>query len=160
MKRFLIGSLQSLLFNRYVVKRMQRGVYDAVLAGDVVKKHDTGGMFTSEDAATDSVRARAMELSATGPLYGRKVMPAVGDSRLLEDEVLAEHGLGWESFGGRKGSRRITRVPLAGWAVEAAEDGFWLEFFLPKGSFATVVLREVMKLPVDAPDEDAGDDGE
>jgi tRNA pseudouridine13 synthase len=159
-KRFLIGSLQSLLFNRYLSLRYGRGLYDALLTGDVAKKHDTGGMFTVEDGEGESPRAKALEVSATGPLYGRKVMPALGPSRDLEDEVLAHYGLSWESFKDRKGSRRITRVALTDLAVLPEEDGFRLEFMLPKGSFATVVLREVMKVPVDALGEDAADEGE
>ena len=149
LKRFLIGSLQSLLFNHYVRLRFERGVLDAVLGGDVAKKHETGGMFTVTDAELESPRAKNLEISATGPLYGKKVMPALGVSRALEDEVLEAFELTWEGFKNRTGSRRITRVKLEHLELEAADDGFWISFDLPKGSFATVVLREVMKINVD-----------
>ena len=44
-------------------------------------------------------------------------------------------------------------------SVTPGEDGFTLSFTLPKGSFATSVLREVMKTSVDAaaPELDAED---
>ena len=106
-------------------------------------------MFTVIDAALESPRAKTLEISATGPLYGKKVMPALFNSRLLEDEVLAAFELTWEGFKNRMGSRRITRVKLENLALEAAEGGFWISFDLPKGSFATVVLREIMKVNVD-----------
>jgi tRNA pseudouridine13 synthase len=159
LKRFLIGSLQSVLFNHYLRLRLERGVYDALLTGDVAKKHDTGGMFTVDDGELESPRAKRLEVSATGPLYGKKVMPAHGPSRALESEVLLHFELTSESFRARKGSRRITRVKLEQPSLEATDDGFWIAFGLPKGSFATVVLREVMKVGVDAvddpdPDED------
>lgn len=156
LKRFLIGSLQSLLFNRYLRLRLERGVYDGLLPGDVAKKHDTGGLFVVEDAGLETPRARRLEVSATGPLYGRKVMPARGGARALEDEVLKAHGLEWGSFKDRLGDRRITRVELHEPRLTPTDDGYWLEFGLPKGSFATVVLREVMKVAVDAP-EDPGE---
>jgi len=162
LKRFLIGSLQSLLFNHYLALRLERGLYGALLEGDVAKKHETGGMFTVEDAALESPRAAALEVSATGPLYGKKVMPARGPSRALEDEVLAAYGLTWEGFKDRKGSRRITRVVLDAARLQPTDDDYWIEFELPKGSFATVVLREVMKVEVDAADEEVeagGDEG-
>jgi tRNA pseudouridine13 synthase len=149
LKRFLIGSLQSLLFNHYVRLRFERGVLDAMLEGDVAKKHETGGRFTVADAALESPRAKNLEISATGPLYGKKVMPALSESRALEDEVLAAFELTWEGFKNRTGSRRITRVKLENLELEAADGGFWISFDLPKGSFATVVLREIMKVNVD-----------
>lgn len=158
LKRFLIGSLQSVLFNHYVRLRSTRGLYDALLTGDVAKKHDTGGMFTVEGGELESPRAKRLEVSATGPLYGKKVMPAHGPSRALEDEVLAHFELTSESFRARKGSRRITRVKLEDASLEPTEDGFWIEFGLPKGSFATVVLREVMKVGVDASDDTPEDE--
>lgn len=160
LKRFLIGSLQSLLFNRYLALRWQRGLYDALVDGDVAKKHDTGGVFVVEDPKLETPRARALEVSATGPLHGRKLKPPTGAARELEDEVLGAHGLTRESFRDRLGSRRITRILLEGARVEPAEGGYWLEFALPKGSFATVVLREVTKGPVDAlaEGEEPGDD--
>lgn len=43
LKRFLIGSLQSLLFNDWVALRMALGLYDRVVPGDWAKKHATGG---------------------------------------------------------------------------------------------------------------------
>ena len=38
------------------------------------------------------------------------------------------------------------------------EDGYTLAFSLPKGSFATSVLREVMKVEIDEPLTDGEDD--
>jgi tRNA pseudouridine13 synthase len=152
LKRFLIGSLQSLLFNHYVRLRLERGFYDSLLEGDVAKKHDTGGMFTVADPVLESPRAARLEVSATGPLHGKKVMPALAASKALEGEVLAAFELENADFKDRAGSRRITRIKMDGLKLEACEDGFWLEFTLPKGSFATVVLREVMKVNVDGLD--------
>jgi tRNA pseudouridine13 synthase len=152
-KRFLISSLQSLLFNHIVARRVGRGVFDGLLLGDVAKKHDTGGVFTVEDVASELERARSFEISATAPLFGRKVMPAHHDARVLEDEVLSAFGLNTEQFKDRHGDRRITRIKLGDLSLEPTEDGYWFNFFLPKGSFATVVLREIMKVNVDAVEE-------
>ena len=41
--------------------------------------------------------------------------------------------------------------------VRPEEDGYTVAFTLPKGSFATSVLRELMKTEVDAPDEGPGE---
>jgi tRNA pseudouridine13 synthase len=145
--------LQSLLFNYTLKLRLERGLYDRVLVGDWAKKHDTGGVFLVEDADAESERVRRLEISATLPLYGKKVRVATGEAGALEAEVLDYFGLRWADFTGRKGSRRITRVLLQEAGVEPTEDGYTLSFTLPKGSFATTVLREVMKVEVDEPVE-------
>ena len=44
-----------------------------------------------------------------------------------------------------KGLRRSLRVPVTGLSWSVDEEGMVIEFFLPKGSFATTLLRELMK---------------
>ena len=159
-KRFLIAALQSLLFNHTLRLRLERGVYAGVLRGDVAKKHETGGIFVVEDALIESPRAAVLEISATAPLYGRKVTPvAQFDGRALEDEVLALAGLSWDGFKDRHGDRRITRIVMGEVNCTATDDGYWLEFSLPKGCFATTILREVMKVDVDGLDDDSSGEG-
>ncbi len=157
LKRFLISSLQSLLYNHIVAKRIAHGVFDGLLLGDLAKKHDTGGVFTVEDAELETPRAKRLEVSATAPLFGRKIAPATRDAGTLEAEVLAAFELTWEAFKDRHGDRRITRILVSDTNLETVEGGYWLSFLLPKGSFATVVLREVMKVDVDATDDEAPD---
>lgn len=153
LKRFLIGSLQSLLFNDWVALRMERGLYDRVIPGDWAKKHATGGEFLVE-REEEAERALRLEISATGPLFGKKYPEAQGEARALEDEILARYQLGREEFRARRGARRPIRIPLTGWTLEETPEGLWLSFFLPKGSYATSLLREVMKVEVDAPEEE------
>lgn len=158
LQRFLIGSLQSLLFNDWVALRLERGLFAQVVQGDIAKKHDTGGEFVVEDAAAESLRAQRLEISATGALYGKKYREAQGQARALEDEILARYGLQRSQFRARRGDRRTIRFPLQEWSVEASPEGLWVSFFLPKGAYATTVLREVMKrnpeeVPEESPDE-------
>ena len=154
LKRFFIASLQSLLFNALLAERTVRGHYRDVLLGDWVKKHDTGGMFTVDDAdllSASRLRAEQLEISATLPLYGRKVRASSGDAGALEAEVFSRFDLGWSDFAARRGDRRLSRIVVEDAAVEREVGGVTLSFFLPKGSYATVVLREVMKVDIDAP---------
>lgn len=159
LKKFLIGSLQSLLFNDWLALRLERGLYDRVVRGDIAKKHATRGEFLVENPEVENPRAAALEISATGPLHGRKYYEAQDEARRLEDEVLAAYTLTRDSFKARKGARRPLRFPLEEARVEEVETGLKLSFFLPKGAYATALLREVMKknpeegLPGD-PEED------
>ena len=145
LKKFLIGSLQSLLFNDWLALRLERGLYDRVVRGDVAKKHATRGEFLVEAPEVENPRAAALEISATGPLHGRKYFEAQDDARALEDEVLAAYDLTREHFRARKGARRPIRFPLEDASVAAIAGGLRLSFFLPKGAYATALLREVMK---------------
>ncbi|AWN23847.1 tRNA pseudouridine(13) synthase TruD [Deinococcus irradiatisoli] len=164
-RRFLSSSVQSALFNRWVSLRLERGSFDALLSGDMAKKHDTGGVFLVEDAAAESPRAARGEVSATGTLFGRKTKPLTLQAGDLEAEVLGEFGLTPAVFASRKGDRRLIRVFLEEAQLHPHDDGYTVTFALPKGSFATSVLRELMKSDVDAaggdvPDEDSPDAGE
>lgn len=153
-RRFLTSSVQSAVFNAFVSLRLERGVFDRLLAGDMAKKHDTGGVFLVEDAEAETPRALRGEVSATGTLFGRKVKPLTLEAGALEAEALAAFGLTPQVFASRKGDRRLTRVFPADAGVEATEDGYILTFSLPKGSFATSVLREVMKVDIDTSAEE------
>ncbi|AZI42670.1 tRNA pseudouridine(13) synthase TruD [Deinococcus psychrotolerans] len=161
-RRFLSSSVQSALFNRFVSLRLERGLFDGLLSGDMAKKHDTGGVFLVEDAQAESPRAARNEVSATGTLFGRKTKPLTLDAGALEAEVLGEFGLTPEVFASRRGDRRLIRIFMEDAALTPEEDGYTVSFALPKGSFATSVLRELMKTDVDAPDagtpDEDGDD--
>ncbi|GBF04053.1 pseudouridylate synthase [Deinococcus aerius] len=158
-RRFLTTSVQSLVFNRFLSLRLERGLFDRLLAGDMAKKHDTGGVFLVEDAEVETPRAQRGEVSATGTLFGKKTKPLTLDAGELERGALATFGLTPEVFASRRGDRRLTRIFPEGAQVQPEEDGYTVAFTLPKGSFATSVLRELMKTDVDAA-EGPGEDGE
>lgn len=152
LRRFFVSALQSLLFNEMLADRIRDGVYASVVEGDWAQKHDTGGVFEVQDAEREAPRAGALEISATLPLFGRRVRRSAGTAGEREQRVLDRHDLRWTAFGSRRGDRRITRLLLEETDVRIGEDGVLeVAFALRKGSYATSVLREVMKVDVDAP---------
>jgi tRNA pseudouridine13 synthase len=160
LRRFFVSALQSLVFNAMLAERIRRGWYDTVVLGDWARKHDTGGTFRVDDPAAEAPRAARLEISATLPLYGRKVRVSDGDAGELEEAVLEAFGLRWPQFGSRRGDRRATRVVLANVHAAPSQDALTIAFDLPKGSYATAVLREVMKVDVDEPVAGGADAGE
>ena len=145
MRRFYLSALQSHLFNLLLKMRVERGLYDAVLTGDRAQRHDSGGMFVVEDAAAESERARRMEISAALPLFGKKAPVSGGDAGVLEERLLSDFGLKYEQFRRVPGARRISRIRLDDAALMPAGDGYIVKFTLPKGAYATGVMRELMK---------------
>jgi len=148
LKKLYLSAFQSFLFDRLLDGRLDR--LDEVVDGDVAYKHDNGACFLVTDAAAEAVRAEAFEISPTGPLFGCKMKEPEGKVLELERQVLDMEGLSLESFnltGGLRmeGERRPLRVPLMEPTAAWDGEGLVLEFGLPRGSYATAVLREVMK---------------
>ena len=146
LRKYLLSSYQSYLCNRYLVKRIEKELFTKILPGDIAKKHETGGLFWVEDSEIDQQRFDSKEISFTAPMFGYKMSKPKEESLALEEEILAEMGLDVQEFRAQrvKGTRRIGRV-LPQITVSDHVDGIQLEFSLPKGGFATTLLREFMK---------------
>lgn len=144
--RMVVSSIQSALFNRYVAERVARDLDRTVLLGDIMGKTATGGLFRVEDVAAEQARLDAGETRITGPIYGHRMMAALEDAGRLEAEVLDGAGLTLEAFkvfgALAEGTRRPLRVRPDDLRVEAHPDGLLLAFSLPKGCYASVLLRE------------------
>jgi len=149
LKKFFLSSLQSLMFNHILAKRMELGIFDSLILGDWAKKHDTGGVFQVKDLI-EVERAKRFEISATIPLFGKKVLLSEFDAGKLEQNALDYYGLKWLDFARRRGDRRFSRLPLGETKLIENDDGLTIEFFLRRGSFATSILREIMKVEVDS----------
>jgi tRNA pseudouridine13 synthase len=147
----LVSAYQAELFNRYLDARIDDGVLATAIAGDVVKKTDSGGLFTVEDLADAQARLDARALVVTGPMFGHKMMspPPGTPSRAREDALLAAEAIDAAAFKtlGKlaEGTRRPLVVAVGAPSVSAVDGGLVLEFTLPSGSYATVLLAEVTK---------------
>jgi tRNA pseudouridine13 synthase len=154
LKKLLVSALQSHLFNRVLERRLPK--FATILPGDFCYKHDNGAAFLvppdPDAAAKEQPRADAHEISPTGPLFGYRMSETQSVVRVMEDSVLKEFNLTPESFSGKigaPGSRRPMRFFPENTRLQTGEDdhGPFLElsFTLPSGTYATVLLAEVMK---------------
>ncbi|MFW5966614.1 MAG: tRNA pseudouridine(13) synthase TruD [Persicimonas sp.] len=154
LKRLAASAAQSEVFNRVVAARLQREILWTVFDGDVVKKTDTGGVFVipSDEHEECQNRLDRGELVTTGPMPGPEMIAPERDGADFEDGVLAEAGLDAELFERHRrltpGTRRRTLVQPEELSVELDETGesaaLIVRFFLPAGSYATVLLREII----------------
>ncbi len=151
--RLYFSAFQSYLFNTVLDERMSSttGVPGTIFAGDVAGLHDNGANFSIEDPEVEQERMEKFEISPTGPMFGAKMLIPTGYAGELESAVLDRQGLSHKDFHHlqqvwrMKGLRRPLRVPVTGLSWSVDEEGMVIEFFLPKGSFATTLLRELMK---------------
>lgn len=161
-RELYVSGYQSLLFNLYLRGRIEEGGpegWSALSDGDVATIHRNGASFQVQNAAEERERVETFGISPSGPLFGRRLLrPLEGSAALAREEaLLAEHAAGldadlWTEQGfGRPplGSRRLLRIPLGEVLVERAGDDLRIGFDLPKGCYATAVLEELFKRPID-----------
>lgn len=152
LRKLLMSAFQSRLFNRVVAARI--GELDQVKQGDLAWLHRNGACFLVEDVEAEQVRCTGLEISPSGPMFGRKMTAPGGEVGELEDRILIEEGIDSVELqrrmnDGLNGARRALRVPVSEVMCSEGEDehGAYLElrFALPPGSYATSLVREVCK---------------
>jgi tRNA pseudouridine13 synthase len=146
--RFLLSALQAEVFNAVLEDR--KLPLDAVDPGEVAMVHASGGCFVVEDLEREAARAAVFEISATGPIFGTKVLEAEGEAGLREQRVLERFEVLPEKLsvprGIRlRGARRALRVRPGAATAERRDDGLLLRFSLPPGSYATVLIEEMLE---------------
>jgi tRNA pseudouridine13 synthase len=148
-RKLYLSAFQSRLFNRALVDRLRAGTFDTALLGDVLRKEDSGGLFVCEALEVDVPRVAAFEVSPAGPLFGPKMTAATHAVAEAEAKLLADEGVTLDDFrrGGdeTQGGRRPYRVRLGSPSLEVEGEDLVLTFELPKGSYATEVLHELLK---------------
>lgn len=167
LRTMFVYASQSLLFNRIIARRMRAGYgLNEPLVGDVVAGIDAEGRPEKERLHKVTPRnvERVRKLCSsgralvTGAIFGSEVPLGEGPMGEIERSVVEEAGYTREDFKvmqlpevASRGTRRELLAPLGPvqWNAGADDVGerILLSFFLLKGSYATCLLREVMKSP-------------
>lgn len=153
LQRMFVHAYQSFLFNAAVSKRVGMGI-NKYIEGDIIINNE-------ERIVRDKTPEEYQELidtfqvNPTSPLYGTKVPFAGGKVGEMEKSILDDYGLSKEDFEvpkmprlGSHGLRRSMRFQVWDTSAIATDEGVLTEFSINKGSYATAVLREVMKKDV------------
>jgi len=151
-RRLFISAFQSQLFNQIVAQRIES--LDRIVRGDLAWLHSKGAVFLVEDPSKEQPRCTDFEISATGPLFGRRMTKSNGDPGMAEEALLARENMtldDWRDPGKQKirGGRRPIRFKPHDVGIDSGRDdaGYYvkLDFFLESGCYATTVLREICK---------------
>lgn len=168
LRKLFVHAYQAYLFNLVLSHRMKQNVpFNEALVGDVVCFRNTCGFadVTRVERVTESKIEGINRLIkhgrafVTAPVFGGETEFAGGEEGAIERRVLEADTCALTDFFieelpemSSKGTRRPVLVPVKLSSEDVSDDDMnpgrvkaTLKFFLPKGSYATVVLREYMK---------------
>jgi tRNA pseudouridine13 synthase len=125
-----------------------RGEIFALQGSASVFRHDADA--SAEADAELLRRLESGDVHLSGPLPGRAISLAPSDEvALLEGDCLAQHAILVDALAasGVDAARRSLRVIPDDWQCAQRDDNAWqLSFSLPKGCFATGLVRELAHL--------------
>jgi tRNA pseudouridine13 synthase len=144
---FILSAARSLAFNTVLAARVTRGDWNRLLPGEVVNLAGSGSVFLAEDIDPVLVgRCEARDIHPSGPLAGERGLLPAGEAAAVEAAALAplDGLISMLREAGLEASRRPLRLLVNGleWSIDS--DGLHVAFELPRGAFATAVLRELL----------------
>lgn len=150
---FALSTARSEIFNLVLAERVRRGDWNRLLAGEAIILDGRRSFFRADEIDAALVqRCNAMDLHPSGPLWGRGRLEVGGEALAVEESVVAlepalralleAHGMDQE--------RRSLRLPVRSFEWRFADDSLYLSFELPRGTFATAVLHEILQGAWDA----------
>jgi len=155
---FWISAFQSAVFNRVLDQRIEAGRLNELIEGNLAWKHDVRRVFpvTEAELATGELphRLESLELSPSGPIWGKDMMRAEGETDRIELDALHATGMTLDALlasptvleGGRRALRERLRNPEVEGGADEHGPYIRVGFELPRGTYATVALREIMKV--------------
>ena len=161
LQMMFVHAYQSLLFNEMLSRRMDAGLpLNMPVEGDIIipldankiPQHENPVLTTSKNIDLVTRQVRSGRAFVTITLFGSDGELAEGEMGEIERKVIEENKLSHEDFVipelsrcTSKGSRREILCPLKDIGYEMNDEGYKLKFSLPKGNYATCLLREFMK---------------
>lgn len=142
----MLSTARSFLFNELLSARLADGTWCQPLSGDTLMLDGTQSVFNIDATdATLAARAGELDVHPTGVLWGVGAS-SQGDAAAYETQLLKQHPMlcGGLERSGVKQSRRALRMRLLEPQLAWESDTVQLSFVLPRGSFATAVLGELM----------------
>ena len=157
-RAFVYSAARALVFNALLARRVGAGSWNRLLDGEFVNLEGRNSWFAAEHIdATLEERLARHDVNPTGPLAGRGEAPgAVAGA--LESAVVAEFGELQARLvtSGLEAARRPLRLRPDALQLSRSGSDLTVEFGLPAGAYATVVLRELVStepLPGEANDD-------
>jgi tRNA pseudouridine13 synthase len=148
LKGLYFSAARSWLFNLILAKRVQNLTWNTVLAGDVMQLSRSNSIFVADQLdELLAQRIKENDVSPASPLPGKSKNKVTGSAQALINEVYNEWQpwlLGLEQHGLEEAWRaNILHSTDLEYKLEGTTA--LLSFSLPAGTYATVVLRELVQ---------------
>ena len=145
-----LSAARALLFNRVLHRRVESGAWNVCVPGDAIvvagRRRALAPGAAPREGGTPEEWVAALRGHPTGPLWGRGGPGAAGEALALERAALAGCE-GWQAgleAAGLEAGRRALRVVPAGLEWEETPCGaLVVRFDLPRGAYATAIMREL-----------------
>lgn len=146
---FYLSAARSEVFNLVVSQRLQMRLATQVMPNDILQLAGTHSWFQADkndELATLQVRLENHDIFLTAPLIGENTQLAND----LENQVVAEHAILHSLMKQErlKPARRALLMQAKDFQWQFEENGLRLKFFLPAGSYATALVRELVQVAV------------
>lgn len=142
-----LSAARSIIFNQVVSQRIKDNSFERLTSGDVFMLSGTQSVFLV-DEIDDEIRQRfqVKDIDLTAPLWGAGELMTKDESLVFEQNVSQQYldfCQGLAKFGLKQERRRI-RLCISKENISVENTTVTLSFFLPAGSYATTVLRELL----------------
>ena len=147
-KSIYLSAARSWLFNLVLSERIKLDNWNKAVKGDVMLLTGTKASTFNVDNIDQALQTRVntMDIHPTGPMWGRGLSLVQTDCQQIEDNIL----LDWHDWqqglekAGLSQQRRSLRLFPTNFSWQFRDDNqLKLHFFLPAGSYATAVMREL-----------------
>jgi tRNA pseudouridine13 synthase len=165
LQMMFVHAYQSYLFNQMLSERMKKGLSlnvpvlgDTVipLDSDRIPQHDNPVTTTPNNIDLVAKLVRSGRAFITISLFGSESKIADGEMGDIERTIIEKEKISEKDFiipglphCSSKGSRREILCPVSDLSHRMTENGYEISFSLPKGNYATCLLREYMKSEMD-----------
>ncbi|WP_288061796.1 tRNA pseudouridine(13) synthase TruD [Rodentibacter caecimuris] len=144
-RSFYLSAARSEIFNLVVAARIEQGLAQQILPNDIVQLNGSHSWFKadeSEDLAALQVRLDSRDILLTAPLIGEENLV----SSNIENAIVEQHNafsplMKQEKM---KAARRPLLMRAQNFQWQFIEEGLKLSFYLPSGSYATALIRELV----------------
>lgn len=146
-RSFYLSAARSEVFNLVVSERLKQGVANRVLPNDIVQLSGSHSWFVAdekEDLDVLQLRLEQGDLQLTAPLIGETAQPACS----LENDIVQQHQdiVNLMKQERLKPARRPLLMKPKDFNWQFEETGLRLKFYLPAGSYATALVRELVNI--------------
>ncbi|HDX1193005.1 TPA: tRNA pseudouridine(13) synthase TruD [Pasteurella multocida] len=146
-RSFYLSAARSEVFNLVVSERIALQLAQQVLRGDMLQLQGSHSWFQAdekEDLNALQARLEQQDILLTAPLIGEQNPPATD----IENQLVEQHQalLTLMAKERMKASRRPMLMQAQALQWEFVAEGLKLAFYLPAGSYATALIREVVNV--------------